>query len=188
MSEEIAAPEWTDVTVRLDALKPWTHNPRVMTKRGAKRLLESWKMLGQFKPIVIGPAGEVYDGHQRLAALMTVYGAGYEVAARQSDRPLTEDERRALVINANETIGQWTDEFWTWPETESYLDDETLSAWRGNAANLAALLEANRGSSGPEDGTDEFGLLVFFPTEDDRREVYEAMKAQGLRARYYGAA
>jgi len=73
------APVWTDVTISLGDLLPWSQNPRFSTKAQAARLLKSWKELGQFQTIAIGPQDEsgkapVYDGHQRLAALLTLHG------------------------------------------------------------------------------------------------------------------
>src|SRR5512143_4084849 len=108
---------WTNVTVKLSSLQPWEHNPRTMTKRQAQRLLKSWRDLGQFQTIAIGPQGEVYDGHQRLSALLAAYGAQYAIDARQSDRPLTEDERRYLITQANLPVGAWNFETIAgWPE------------------------------------------------------------------------
>ena len=70
---------WTNCTATLGALKPWADNPRFSTKKQARALLNSWRDLGQFQTIAIGPDGEVYDGHQRLSALLTVHGADYPI-------------------------------------------------------------------------------------------------------------
>lgn len=139
----MSAPNWSNVTVQLSALVPWEHNPRTMTKRQATRLLKSWRELGQFQTIAIGPDGQVYDGHQRLSALLTAYGAAYAVEARQCDRVLTEDERRSLTINANIAAGNWTHEFWSWPEVPQYLDDEVLHQWKNDVNNLETMLQAD---------------------------------------------
>ena len=88
---------WQPITVTLSVLQPWPRNPRRMSKKQAERLLKSFADLGQFQTIAIGPGGEVYDGHQRLAALLKVHGPGYEVRALQASRPLTEAERLATV-------------------------------------------------------------------------------------------
>ena len=131
---------WQNVTIKLSTLKPWEHNPRTMTKAQAKRLLKSWNELGQFQTIAIGPGGEVYDGHQRLSALLTAHGAAYEIEARQSDRALTDEERRQLTISANIAAGSWTHEFWTWPELPKYLDEEVLKTWQSDVSNLGTML------------------------------------------------
>lgn len=65
--------EWKPVRVRLGDLKPWERNPRRIRLAHAKRLLKSWQEFGQAQTIAIGPDGEVYDGHQRLSALLMAY-------------------------------------------------------------------------------------------------------------------
>ena len=140
---------WINCTVTLGSLKPWADNPRFSTKAQAKRLLESWKTLGQFATIAIGPANEVYDGHQRLSALLTVYGPGYEVDARRASRALTDDEHRRLVITAHVgAVGSWDwDKLagWDAPQLGEWgMDADALKAWNTDAAALATMLEAEK--------------------------------------------
>lgn len=103
----MAGIEWLPRIVRLGDLKPWENNPRKISKKQAKRLLRSWEQLGQFQTIAIGPDGEVYDGHQRLSVLLTAYGSDYQVLALQASRPLTEEERKSIVLQANNLVGEW---------------------------------------------------------------------------------
>lgn len=137
---------WTNVTVKLVSLQPWEHNPRTMTKRQAQRLLKSWRELGQFQTIAIGPHGEVYDGHQRLSALLAAYGAQYEIEARQCERELTEDERRYLITQANLPVGAWNfEDIAGWPEAQEWgFDADMLKTWNSDAAALATMLEAEQ--------------------------------------------
>lgn len=152
---------WSNATVKLGDLKPWSNNPRTMTKRQAQRLLKSWGTLGQFQTIAIGPSGEVYDGHQRLSALLAAHGPQYAIEARQSDRPLDDAERSALTIAANVPAGNWNwDALAGWDAAQLQewgMDAETLKAWNSDAAALAMMLEV------PPDfspvGIDEQGRL-----------------------------
>lgn len=89
---------WAPVRVRIGDVQPWERNPRQMRKEQAKRLLQSWREFGQVQTIAIGPNNEVYDGHQRLSALLAAYGPDYEVLALQASRPLTESERERLTL------------------------------------------------------------------------------------------
>lgn len=136
---------WKNVTVKLSDLQPWEHNPRTMTKRKAQQLLKSWRELGQFQTVAIGPHGEVYDGHQRLNALLSAYGAQYQIEARQSERELSDDERAALTLAANLPAGAWDwDKLAQWDAAalgEWGMDAEQLKAWNNDAANLAMMLE-----------------------------------------------
>lgn len=191
----MAVPVWTNVTVPLSSLVPWEHNPRTLTKRQAQRLLKSWAELGQFQTVAIGPGGEVYDGHQRLSALLAAYGADYAVDARQSDRPLSDDERQALTLAANVPAGAWDwNALAAWDTntlTEWGMDGETLATWYEDAANLREMLgvpdldDSTEASASEESEEPQLGLLLYFDSEDDRRSVYQTLKAQGMRIKYY---
>jgi hypothetical protein len=148
---------WQNVTVKLSDLQPWEHNPRTMTKRQAQRLLKSWQDLGQFQTIAIGPFiknGDgksycpVYDGHQRLSALQAAHGAAFLIDARQSDRELTDEERRELTVQANLPAGSWNwDALSGWDAAQLQewgFDQEALKAWNTDAANLATMLTADK--------------------------------------------
>lgn len=156
----MTAPVWTPCTVTLGALKPWALNPRLSSKAAAQRILKSFAKFGQVESIAIGPGNEVYDGHQRLSALLTLHGPDYAIDARRSDRALSDDERRALVLALHMgAVGEWD---WqalpAWDSatlTEWGADKDTLRVWNDDALNLRQFL-----TSEIEGGYD--GL----PTED----------------------
>lgn len=152
---------WQPCTVRLGELKPWPGNPRRMSKKQAERLLESWRELGQFQTIAVGPDNEVYDGHQRLVALLRVYGPDYTVQALRSSRPLGDEERRKLTLNANNPVGSWNwDILAGWDEqllAAGGFDTERLQVWNDDAANLRALLEAEAQVGQPDRPTGGLG-------------------------------
>ncbi len=136
---------WTNTIVRLGDLKPWGDNPRMSSKKQAKRLLESWEQFGQVETIAVSPDLDVYDGHQRLCALLTVYGADYEVDARQSSRHLTDKEREKLVIMLHAgAMGSWDwDILSSWDAQDLIewgFDEEILNTWNIDAINLKEML------------------------------------------------
>lgn len=136
---------WQPVTVRLADLTPWERNPKRISKAHASRLLDLWQRLGQFQTIAIGPAGEVYDGHQRLSVLKAKHGNGYEVQALQSSRALTEQEREELTIAAHSgTTGTWNwDELSAWDTDHLQawgLDGDALANWQADIGALGAML------------------------------------------------
>ena len=65
---------WSPDVARLDSLELWDQNPKWMSKARAKRLLESWRAMGQYQTLAVGPDGAVFDGHQRVKTLIA---AGY---------------------------------------------------------------------------------------------------------------
>lgn len=131
--------EWTNCTVTLDELKPWADNPRFSTKAQAERLIKSFDELGQFQTIAISPTNEVYDGHQRLSALLTVHGPSYQIDARRSNRPLTDTERRRIVFAANVQAGNWdADKLASWdaPQVLEWAGVDA-SAWQEQKREVA---------------------------------------------------
>lgn len=105
MKEKIS---WTNERRTLGDLRPWTRNPREIGKEQANRLADSFISFGQVEAIAIGPANEVYNGHQRIEVLTRKFGMDYEVDVRVASRPLTEKEREKLTIYLHEgATGEW---------------------------------------------------------------------------------
>ena len=89
---------WKNETVRLGDLKPWIHNPRTASGVQAERILSSVDRFGQVQTVAISPTNEVYDGHQRLSALLFKHGKEYKIDVRRASRELDDEERKRLVI------------------------------------------------------------------------------------------
>lgn len=53
---------------KLTELREWSQNPRSITKDGFERLKKQITKLGQYKPLLITPDGEVLGGNMRLKA------------------------------------------------------------------------------------------------------------------------
>lgn len=115
---------WTNQRRRLGDLIPWERNPRYIDQEGADRLLQSYTDFGQVETIAIGPKDELYNGHQRLAVLLSKYGGDHLVDVRVADRALTEGERERLTVYLHKgATGQWNmDELANW-------DMDDLLSW-----------------------------------------------------------
>jgi hypothetical protein len=158
---------WRNVTVTLGDLKPWTDNPRMSTKAQAKRLLQSFDKFGQVQTVAIDPDCNVLDGHQRLSALLTIHGNKYELDARQSNRPLTDAERRELVVSLHAgAVGSWdwnAISGWNSEELQSWgMDGDALRQWNLDALNLREMIE----SDGGQDPNEEWEGMPEFEQED----------------------
>lgn len=148
---------WTATTIALSKLKPWERNPKRISKAHAARLLDLWERLGQFQTIAIGPAGEVYDGHQRLSVLKAKHGGGYVVQVLQASRPLTEAEREELTIAAHSgTTGSWDWDALAGWDVENLIawgiDEELLKDWNAGATALREMLAAETAATGEDPG------------------------------------
>ena len=140
---------WTNTTVQLKDLKPWDLNPRQSTKKQAKRILESFDKFGQVQVIAIGPNNEVYDGHQRLSALLTIHGPEYKVDARRCDRELTDAERQSLVITLHAGAkGEWDwDMLANWDIAalmDDGMDTDFLKELKSDTKAMEMLFKANQ--------------------------------------------
>jgi hypothetical protein len=143
---------WINITVKLSQLDPWAENPKSISRASAKRLLEYWDKIGQFQTVAIGPQNgnglhPLYDGHQRLDVLKAAYGLDYAIDARMSSRPLTDDERAEMVVQAHAgTTGQWDwDKIAAW-DTETLqswgMDADLLGQWNIDVGALATMLDS----------------------------------------------
>jgi len=184
---------WSNVQIKLDDLLAWNQNPRFSTKAQAQRLINSWKALGQFQTIAIGPpegdppAHPVYDGHQRLSALLTLYDVDYTIDARQASRSLDDAERRALTLAANLAVGQWNwDQLASWPEqtlTEWGMDGEQLKALNNDANNLKEMLRAHETSFEEKSLAEQFLILIECADEVEQLVLFKEFSEKGLRCR-----
>ena len=145
-------PNWTPIKIKLGQIIAWEHNPRMSNKAQAQRLIESEKHWGQPMTFAVSPFENgmvfLYDGHQRYSAWLTVYGADYEVDARQCDRFLTEDERLEFVV----TMHAGATGSWDWQKLSSFpapklidmgFDEALKKQYDFDALNLKEMILAN---------------------------------------------
>ena len=142
---------WTPTRVRLADLRPWERNPKRMSKAQAARLEASTGKLGRAGVLLVGPqdaAGKrpLYDGHQRAKVWSVLYGSAQEVTALESNRELTDEERRAtslLTVTAAASFDWDALSSWDVGELVSWgLDADLLAQWNDDAANLREMLAA----------------------------------------------
>jgi DNA modification methylase len=147
----MAKPKWTPIKLRLGQIKAWQDNPRMSTKAQAQRIIASEKKFGQPVPFLVMPeVGGQYpliDGHQRLSAWFTVYGADHVMDAMVADRELTDEEHREMVITLHTgATGSWNWESlsgWNAGELQAWgMDKDALKGWNNDANNLKELLNA----------------------------------------------
>jgi hypothetical protein len=80
-----------------------------MTRKQADGLRLSIERFGFAVPFLVSPTGDIYDGHQRQALMGAIkqYGPNATVDVRVSSRPLTDDERRELVVRLKQNQAGW---------------------------------------------------------------------------------
>lgn len=143
--------KWQNVTVKLKDLDPWEENPKGITKKKAKALLDYWDEIGQFQTIAIGPQNgnglhPLYDGHQRLDVLKAAHGPNLDIDARESSRALDGDERAKMTLMSIVGTTGFIDwdivTAWDNPATQAWgLDADTLNQWNVDAGALGLMLD-----------------------------------------------
>jgi hypothetical protein len=145
----MAKPKWSNVKVKLCDIDDYQGNPRMSTKAQAERIVASEKKFGQPLPFLVEPAVNgrypLLDGHQRKAAWLTVYGGDFVVDAKVSDRPLTEEEHREMIITLHTgATGSWDWDVlssWQPSDLKSWgMDEAALKGWNNDALNLREML------------------------------------------------
>lgn len=150
----MSKPNWSLIKIKLGDILAWEENPRFSTVAQAKRIIESEKKFNQVIPFIVSPFNEnrkvlLYDGHQRLAAWITVYGLDHVMDAMQADRKLLEDEHRELIITLHAgATGAWDwNKISTWDAgqlQEWGLSTDTLQTWGQDYGNLKGFLESEQ--------------------------------------------
>lgn len=189
--------KWTPVTIRLGQIEPWSDNPRMSTKAQAERLIQSERELGQVQTVAVGPVQDngkhpLYDGHQRVSAWFTIKGADFELTALQSNRPLTEDERRKMAVLLHTATGGWNwDKLSGWRVGElkewGLVNQENVKGWNTDALNVRELIteemsEAEAFGNLPNEDRAPFQQMTFTLHDTQAEQVREAVKlakAQG---------
>jgi site-specific DNA-methyltransferase (adenine-specific) len=156
MSTQTEPITWKNVRVKLGDLQPWDQNPRQSTAEQAHKILQSMEQFGQVEVFAIGPDNSVYDGHQRLSTLLAAHGPKYVIDARRSSRPLTEDERKRLVLALHAgATGSWDwDVLSSWNASDLIgggFDEALLQSMKRDMGALGNLLESEEPGTGTGD-------------------------------------
>ena len=97
--------KWTAQTVDVADLKPYSRNPRTITKEAYARLVKRIKEEGFRAPITTDGKGTILAGHQRYRAAKEL---GYsKLPIMVPSRELTPDECGQIVVADNVSHGDW---------------------------------------------------------------------------------
>jgi DNA modification methylase len=88
-------------------LRNWTKNPRGIKDKDFGRLKDQIKKLGQYKPLLITPDGEVLGGNMRLRAYRDLGISDVWVSVVE---PKTEAEKLEYALSDNDRVGYYEDD------------------------------------------------------------------------------
>ncbi len=126
---------WTNKKARLGDLKPYDKNPRTIDDEEGERLDASLDEFNQSEVFLVGPKLELYDGHQRRNRWLAKMGPDFLVDVRQSSKPLTEDQRKRLIILTHRgAVGHFDDDL-----LRQYFDRDLLAELGFDEAELEKM-------------------------------------------------
>lgn len=101
--------DWKIVNVKVKELVPLERNPfGKLKKDGMKRLADKLERLGVFECAVTEHDGKtLLSFNKRHHALMALGHGEREIAVKVPTRPLTDLERREIIVASNQHEGEW---------------------------------------------------------------------------------
>ncbi len=130
--------EWIEKSLRLNELRPFEHNPRVISEGQYDRLKQSLREDGYHSRIICTQDLRIIGGHMRLRALQEL--GFHEVKVLVADRPLTDDQFLRINFRHNHNNGLFDEDI-----LSSLFDADTLLnlGWR-EAAPFAEKPEGDK--------------------------------------------
>ena len=113
--------------IELSKLKPATYNPRQITKKQVKHLMESIEKFGIIDPLIINSDFTIVGGHQRFAILNE---ASKKVDWEDPPKvpcvilDLSKEDERELNIRLNKNTGDWDFDL-----LSNHFDIQELKEW-----------------------------------------------------------
>ena len=141
----------------ISKLHEWDKNPRGIKKKDFDRLKKQIQKLGQYKPLIITPDGEVLGGNMRLKAYRDL---GMDDLWVSVVKPKDENEKLEYALSDNDRAG--------------YYDADLL-------ANLMPQFDIDWSSYSQEDGKD------FLTAGEKFRVIASTIRGNTTRAFWIGA-
>lgn len=88
----------------ISKLKSWDKNPRTISEANFKKLKTQIQELGEYKPLLVTPDGEILGGNMRFRAYKEL---GYEAVWVSIVNPKTEQEKIKFAFSDNDQLGEY---------------------------------------------------------------------------------
>lgn len=102
--------EWHTEQRRIRDLVPTERNPRKLSENDRRRLEEKIRKLGVFEIPTIDHTGQLLNFNQRLKVLLALGRGDSTIDVRVPNRPLTDSERKEIILSSNIHEGEWDSE------------------------------------------------------------------------------
>ena len=91
----------------IEKLRNWEQNPRTISEKNFERLKAQIKELGEYKPLLVCPDGEVIGGNMRLRAYREL---GFKECWVSVVNPKDEAEKLKYALSDNDRVGQYDED------------------------------------------------------------------------------
>lgn len=99
---------WQSIKLTIKELQAYPNNPRTITDKAYRKLVESLKQDGYHQRIICDVNNQVIGGHQRIKAMLDVgYKPTSKIEVLKASRELTEEEFQRINIRDNLQHGDW---------------------------------------------------------------------------------
>lgn len=98
---------WRTETRQISDLTSFEGNPRKMSEKQAKDLMNSLKKFNVVEIPVVDQNNRIIAGNMRISALKTLGRGNETIEVRVPNRDLTEDEAREYLLRSNRNTGEF---------------------------------------------------------------------------------
>ncbi len=99
--------QWRTEQRKVEALLPWSGNPRKLTDEQAEQLKRSLEKFNLVEIPAIDTDDRLIAGHQRVKILLALGRGDEEIDVRVPNRKLTTEEFEEYNVRSNLTTGEW---------------------------------------------------------------------------------
>jgi ParB-like chromosome segregation protein Spo0J len=167
---------WREETRKLTELKPYTKNPRRITKIEFEKLKDRIKRLGYHTRIKIDIDNTMNDGHQKWKALQEL--GMFEVPILAPNRKLTEEEFDEILIESNTHSGVWDAEIlannWEAPQ---------LVDWNVDVPGLFEVDDDKEENNKLMVDETHYTIIIECLDEQEQSRLYTELEGRGIKCK-----
>ena len=163
----------------LERLKPADYNPRAVSAASLGRLTMSLAEFGNLQPITWNSrTGRIVAGHQRLNCLKAMGHTHTEVWVVD----LSIEQELAANLALNNYAGRF-DQSAVRRNLDKIHDAKLQLALTGFDEKEIAKIKGEAPTKGPTLPSEKFEVVVECASEDEQRDIYERLSAEGKKCR-----
>ncbi len=172
----------------ISQLKPWDKNPRDIRPADFERLKKQITELGEYKPLIITPIGDVIGGNMRFRAYQSL---GFKECWVSIVSPKNEAEKIKYALSDNDRAGYYLEDELV-QLIDQYRDDigeedlKMLKVDLRESVSIDALIKSITEASGEDKGEEyksSFQVVVECKDEAEQKATYDELIEKGYECK-----